>query len=225
LTAHDLEEIKVDIAGATKPLLSIQTVDEILNFTVFQGRVTRDQLKEKFSLAENNQLRPLMAALQNKGLVKIGRGIYPTPRLIQAFKINKISALNDAGKGVSQNENIQPLAQQILDPSLSDDDSPVNLDKSGESSNITSLASVPKDHSSTTRLDVIANATDEHPHDLVLRAAAYLTQRKGQTTIRDLEEILAGKIASNEIYSWMESIVKEGLADVLDWGKWRIVGP
>jgi len=74
-----------------------------------------------------------------------------------------------------------------------------------------------KDHDTGTR--------QGHSHDLLHRAAAALTKEKGLATIDDLEKMLSGKVSSNEIYRWMDVIVDEGLAERLDWGRWRTVGP
>jgi len=59
------------------------------------------------------------------------------------------------------------------------------------------------------------------PRDLVLHVAATLTKEKGQVTIDDLEKGLSGKVSSDEIYRWMETLAKEGIVEVLDWGRWR----
>ncbi|MEM2320588.1 MAG: hypothetical protein QXS79_01685 [Candidatus Bathyarchaeia archaeon] len=40
----------------------------------------------KFKLAEKNQLRPLLGSLSSEGLIEARRGLYPTPKLIQAYK-------------------------------------------------------------------------------------------------------------------------------------------
>jgi len=74
-----------------------------------------------------------------------------------------------------------------------------------------------KDHDTGTR--------QVHSHDLLHRAAAALTKEKGLATIDDLEKMLSGKVSSNEIYRWMDEVVREGLAERLDWGRWRTVGP
>jgi hypothetical protein len=62
----------------------------ILKYIVHKGRVTADVLRSKFSLAENNQRRPLSAALQSLDLTKQGKGgVYATPKLIEAFKVTE----------------------------------------------------------------------------------------------------------------------------------------
>jgi len=60
---------------------------QILNFIAVKGRVTKDMLKAEFSLSDNNELRPLVAILQGRGLIKTGRGYYPKPKLIQLVKL------------------------------------------------------------------------------------------------------------------------------------------
>jgi len=51
------------------------------------GGAVKDQIKEEFGLAENNELRPLLATLQNLKLVKRSRGFTPTKKLIQIYKV------------------------------------------------------------------------------------------------------------------------------------------
>ncbi len=62
---------------------------------------------------------------------------------------------------------------------------------------------------------------DLPPHDLVLHAADKLTRKNEQATISDLEVELSGKVSGNDVYHWMDVLVKEGLVQQLDWGKWR----
>jgi len=68
---------------------------------------------------------------------------------------------------------------------------------------------------------VLGASGDLSPRDLVLRTAAALTKEKGQATIDDLQKMLNGKVSSDAIFHWMDIFVKEGLADVVDCGKWR----
>lgn len=130
LSVEDIEEMKNDIFVCTK--LPLETIDAILCFIATQGRVTKDQLKERFSLADNNQLRPLMAALQNEGLVKVGHGLYPTPKLIQAFKLTTNNTINNAAN------EAQPRPSSIppTHPSPSDHDNHANSDSTQPAPNV-----------------------------------------------------------------------------------------
>jgi hypothetical protein len=107
--------------------LSPTTVNEILAFIVVKAHLTKDQLKQKFSLADNNQLRPLLAELRNEGLISIGKGIYPTALLIQAYKtngLNTISTLNTDRNEPPNKNGEEPT------PSFSNIDNDDNRDKS-----------------------------------------------------------------------------------------------
>ena len=101
LTMEDVEFIIKRIIEATKAALDKATIENIFKFIVLQGRVTRDQLKTKFGLGETNQLRPLLAVLSNEKLVRAGRGLYPTPKLVQAYKLmlSRLSSLTRVEKG------------------------------------------------------------------------------------------------------------------------------
>ena len=65
-----------------------EKIRSILRFIVLKGRVTRDQIKQKFGLSERNELRALTAVLSTLDLVKTGKGIYPQPKLIELYKIH-----------------------------------------------------------------------------------------------------------------------------------------
>jgi hypothetical protein len=87
----------------------IENLTEILCFLVTQNHTTNDELMTKFGLAGNNQLRPLIATLKTEGLLSTKRGHYPTPKLIEAYKItegfsklpnfNEVNMINDATNG------------------------------------------------------------------------------------------------------------------------------
>jgi hypothetical protein len=64
-------------------------IKKILCYIVIHGRFTKDELKAKFSLSENNEARPLIASLKSEGLIKVSRGFYPEPKLIQAYKVTE----------------------------------------------------------------------------------------------------------------------------------------
>jgi len=59
----------------------------ILRFIVLKGHVTKDILKNQFTLSKHSELQPLVAILQGQDLIKSGRGFYPTSKLIQLVKI------------------------------------------------------------------------------------------------------------------------------------------
>ena len=64
-----------------------ETIKAIISFIVTQGRVTQEQLKARFSLAEKSELRPLVAQLETQGLIKRGNGFYPTAKSVQLVKV------------------------------------------------------------------------------------------------------------------------------------------
>jgi len=106
LTMEDVNFTINTIISKTEGALDQGTIENIFKFIVLQGRVTRDQLKTKFGLAEVNQLRPLLAVLSNEKLVRLGRGLYPTPKLVQAYKLvlSRLSTLSTLEKeGVPPN--------------------------------------------------------------------------------------------------------------------------
>jgi hypothetical protein len=67
--------------------LEPENITEIMKFIVLQGRVTRDQLKERFNLSRTSQLNPLVSMLQNEKLVKVGKGFYPTSKLVEMYRV------------------------------------------------------------------------------------------------------------------------------------------
>jgi Fe2+ or Zn2+ uptake regulation protein len=133
LTIEDVESLLTKLGATLSNAVNTETLYEILRFFVIRGRVTRDELKAKFGLAENNQLRPLLAMLTSEGLIKVSRGFYPEPKLIQAYKVsegfnfNKFNKLNKAGK------EPQEKSEQTTknDPSFSDLVNLVKLVKNG----------------------------------------------------------------------------------------------
>jgi len=82
--------------------LEREEVEEIIEFIVLRGRVTRDEIKTKFGLRENKQTRPLLSFMSSEGLIKTGRGLYAEPKLIQLYKIikglNKLNKINKVRK-------------------------------------------------------------------------------------------------------------------------------
>jgi transcription initiation factor IIE alpha subunit len=97
ITQEDAELLIANITGQTG--IDHDEVVEIIRFIVFQGRVIKEQLKNKFELVDKNQLRPLLATLESEKLLRVGKGFYPTAKLIELYKI---------------------LPQQKIDPSLSE---------------------------------------------------------------------------------------------------------
>jgi hypothetical protein len=85
LEKEDATAIVQRIKEAT--VLEETTLREILRYIVLHGRVTRDEIRTKFTLKENSELRPLLAMLASEALVTIGRGFYPTAKMIQLFKV------------------------------------------------------------------------------------------------------------------------------------------
>jgi hypothetical protein len=86
LTSEDVTELMRRVRGqlAKNP---IENLTDILCFVVTQNHTTSDELKAKFGLSENNQVRPLIATLKTEGLLTSKRGYYPTPKLIEAYKV------------------------------------------------------------------------------------------------------------------------------------------
>jgi len=86
LTAEDAVSLIGQVASAIYE--SVDKAVAIVKWIPLQGGVTRSQIMEKFSLAERNELRPLLAMLQNEGLIRAsGRGFTPLPKLIQLYKL------------------------------------------------------------------------------------------------------------------------------------------
>jgi len=99
LNQEDIEELINLIIIKTKGRLDQPRIQKILKFIAIQGRTTRDQLKTKFELADSNELRPLLAVLSTDNMIKSGKGLYPTAKLIEAYKIlievNKVNHVNN----------------------------------------------------------------------------------------------------------------------------------
>jgi hypothetical protein len=130
LTPEDVDTIINKIITETGGALDKETIEDVFKFIILQGRVTRDQLLTRFGLSENNELRPLLATLTNENLVKAGRGLYPTPKLIQVYKLilSRLSSLTTSEK------NPQNLGEPLGEPPKNggfslDIDNHDNLDK------------------------------------------------------------------------------------------------
>lgn len=87
LQEDDVKLIIKKVIEATDGSLNLTSVKNILKFIVMRGRFTKEQLKTKFSLSNHSQLRPLLAVFSNEKLIKVGRGFYPTSKLIEAYKL------------------------------------------------------------------------------------------------------------------------------------------
>jgi hypothetical protein len=113
LTLEDVDPILTRIETNVRGAVGKETICAVLQYFVFHGRATRDELKAKFSLAENNQLRPLLAALTSERLIKSSRGFYPEPKLIQAYKVsegfrfNKVNKINNLRKEPQKNSVLE----------------------------------------------------------------------------------------------------------------------
>lgn len=83
LTIEDAKEIFLRILNQA----NLSNLHDILHFIVTQNRVTNKTIQQKFQLTEKSELRPLVATLQNEGLIKSSKGFYPTPKLIEAYKL------------------------------------------------------------------------------------------------------------------------------------------
>ena len=126
LTLEDVETLLLKIEGQLANVVDMETVCDVLKYFVLHGRATRDELMAKFSLAEKNQLRPLLATLTSEGLIKTGRGFYPEPKLIQAYKASegfnftKLTKVTKAGKESPKILGEDKHGSEKNDPSFSD---------------------------------------------------------------------------------------------------------
>jgi len=87
LELEDVRSMMGRMREKTENAIDEQQLRDILRFIVLRGRITREELKVQFNLVENNQVRPLLAVLRTEGLIKEGRGFYPDPKLIQAYRV------------------------------------------------------------------------------------------------------------------------------------------
>ncbi len=87
LDAEDVKRLLMNIEAAVAERIDRETICKILRYIVLQGRITRDEIMAKFSLSRDREVVPLLSNLKSEGLIKIGRGFYPEPKLIQAYKV------------------------------------------------------------------------------------------------------------------------------------------
>jgi len=116
LTKEDVTLIINNIINETKGVLTSEIIEKIFEFIVLHGRVTRDQLITKFNLQERKQLRPLLAMLRNEKLVSSGRGLYATPKLVQAYKtLNpaKIAKITNLPEGPPKEKQTHACTQKV----------------------------------------------------------------------------------------------------------------
>lgn len=103
MNSQDAEAAIENIVKETK--LERCVVEDIIKFIALSGRVTRDQLWTKFGLKENKQLRPLMSSLLNDRMISMRRGIYPTARLIELYKLLSSSRLTGLSRSTKDPQN------------------------------------------------------------------------------------------------------------------------
>ena len=125
LSEEDAENLIYKISTEAK--IENEEVRKIIEFIVLQGRVTRDEIRTKFGLSENKQLRPLLAVLSSENLIRSGRGLYAEPKLIQLYKIIKVIKVNK-GKTIPPNKNGKQKEIEKVKGVQSDLDKLDNLD-------------------------------------------------------------------------------------------------
>src|SRR5208283_247197 len=78
----------------------IEKISEITEWIALKGYFTKDLLREKFGLADKNELRPLLATLQSDGLIETNRGFRSTAKMIQLYKLTGgVSSFGDGKDG------------------------------------------------------------------------------------------------------------------------------
>jgi len=118
VTVEDAKIFIINIAYKTG--IDAETIAKIFKFIVLQGRVTQDQLKSKFGLAEKSQLRPLLAELQSEKLLRGGgKGYYAQPKLIETYKVLPgLPVLPEPGKDPPRSPE-EKESQENMTPSFS----------------------------------------------------------------------------------------------------------
>lgn len=92
-----------------------QKAKEVLEWIAIQGRYVKEDLKEKFALAEKAQLRPLNSYLSTQGLVRRGNGFYATTKLNRVCKVlATIAMFAIPREGTPLEEKETPPTQQPL---------------------------------------------------------------------------------------------------------------
>ena len=139
LTPEDVGTIvtKIQVQFLKNP---IDNLAEILRFIVIQNHTTNEELKVKFNLAENNQARPLIATLKTEGFLDSKRGYYPSPKLIEAYKVTegftKVPNLNGHPwtlTGLTDSEKDSPLLNFNVYKNLNQKNTHIGSDSSNTS--------------------------------------------------------------------------------------------
>ena len=107
-TEEDLDELLDELSRLG--IDNIKAVN-ILRYVVLKAHVTKDVLKSQFSLSRDSELRPLIAILHGNGLIKSGRGYYPTSKLIQFVKL-----IDDRGGINSEGAKHAKHAEKDMNP-------------------------------------------------------------------------------------------------------------
>jgi hypothetical protein len=140
---------------------------EIIKYIVLKQRITKEELKTQFSLADKNELRPLLAILSNEGLIKIGKGYYITPKLINYYKIIRGSYFevgNRGNRGKNTNEQNTKLINLPRLPCLpSSEKNPPKISDVPKNLNEKSGGSYSEDTNRPNRTEM--NRKDKNPYD------------------------------------------------------------
>lgn len=90
LEIEDVKQLYDLIVTKTEGKIWYNIISQIFKFIVLKGHVTKDDIKTRFNLAENNESRPLFSVLTTEKLLNRKRGFYPTSKLNQAYKISEL---------------------------------------------------------------------------------------------------------------------------------------
>jgi hypothetical protein len=116
LELKDASEIIQILSAKLVGKIEYSLLLKILQYLTVASRTTKDQIKAKFDLAENNQVRPLLAELKAEELLTSKRGFYPTPKLIEMYKLTNsfdFNTLNTFNKSkMDTPSNSQPESNQ-----------------------------------------------------------------------------------------------------------------
>lgn len=108
--------------------LEREEVESIIEFIVLRGRVTRDEIRTKFGLSENKQLRSLLSLMSSEGLIRSGRGLYSEPKLIQLYRIIKdikvIKVRKEPLEKLEENRESYPFNSKLDNLDNLDDERP-----------------------------------------------------------------------------------------------------
>jgi hypothetical protein len=113
LELKDAVQIINNMAAKLDGKIEYNLLLKILKYITIASRTTKDQIKAKFDLTENNQLRPLLAELKAEELMTSKRGFYPTTKLIEMYKLtnsfdfNTLNTLNSPKNDTSPNNRTE----------------------------------------------------------------------------------------------------------------------